>query len=154
MVLLTALLGGLLFGVGLMVSGMANPAKVLGFLDLAGRWDPSLAFVMAGAIAVGSIAFLFAQRRKRSLLGLPMQIPASSAVTLRLVVGSAVFGIGWGLAGICPGPALVNLAGLSAPIVIFVVAMLLGMLGYELWQRQRATKGAPPSAAIAARSDG
>ena len=105
--LLAALISGLLFGVGLMVSGMANPAKVLGFLDMAGRWDPSLAFVMVGAIAVGSIAFLFAKRRKKSLLGLPMQIPASTNVTLRLVLGSAVFGVGWGLAGFCPGPALV-----------------------------------------------
>ncbi|MFM0412702.1 DUF6691 family protein, partial [Paraburkholderia dipogonis] len=101
--LLAALISGLLFGVGLMVSGMANPAKVLGFLDLAGRWDPSLAFVMVGAIAVGSIAFLFAKRRKKSLLGLPMQIPASTNVTMRLVLGSAVFGVGWGLAGFCPG---------------------------------------------------
>lgn len=90
MSLLVAMMSGLLFGVGLMVSGMANPAKVLGFLDLAGRWDPSLALVMAGAIAVGAIAFPFAKRRKKSLLGLPMQIPASANVTLRLVLGSAV----------------------------------------------------------------
>ncbi|OUL85212.1 DUF6691 family protein, partial [Paraburkholderia hospita] len=105
----TALLAGLLFGVGLMVSGMANPAKVLGFLDLAGRWDPSLAFVMAGAIAVGSLAFFAARRRDRSYLGLPMQLPVSTAITPRLVLGSAAFGIGWGLAGFCPGPALVAL---------------------------------------------
>ncbi|WP_054934994.1 YeeE/YedE family protein [Paraburkholderia caribensis] len=138
--LLTALLGGLLFGVGLMVSGMANPAKVLGFLDLAGRWDPSLAFVMAGAIAVGSIAFLFAQRRKRSLLGLPMQIPASSAVTLRLVVGSAVFGIGWGLAGFCPGPALVALGAGFGKGWGFVAAMVCGMAVFEILERAKLSR--------------
>ncbi len=92
MTIVTALLAGLLFGIGLMVSGMANPAKVLGFLDLAGTWDPSLAFVMAGAIAIGLVAFLIAKRRKRSWLGLPMQLPASTAVTLRLVLGSAASG--------------------------------------------------------------
>src|ERR1700692_510544 len=96
---LAALLSGLLFGVGLMLSGMANPAKVLGFLDIAGKWDPSLAFVMVGAIVIGAIAFAFAIRLKKSLLGLPMQIPTSSSVTSRLILGSAVFGVGWGLAG-------------------------------------------------------
>src|SRR5689334_8905560 len=104
---LAALLAGLLFGIGLMVSGMANPAKVLGFLDLAGRWDPSLAFVMAGAIAVGSLAFFVAKRRNSSLLGTPRQRPVGTDITSRLICGSAVFGIGWGLDGFCPGPALV-----------------------------------------------
>jgi uncharacterized membrane protein YedE/YeeE len=138
--LLTALLCGLLFGVGLMMSGMANPAKVLGFLDLAGRWDPSLAFVMAGAIAVGSIAFLFAKRRKRSLLGLPMQIPASSAVTLRLVLGSAVFGVGWGLAGFCPGPALVALGAGVGKAWGFVAAMVGGMAVFESLERAKLSR--------------
>jgi hypothetical protein len=130
--LLTAWVSGLLFGVGLMVSGMANPAKVLGFLDIAGHWDPSLAFVMAGAIAVGSIAFLLAKRRSRSLLGLPMQIPPASAVTLRLVLGSALFGVGWGLAGFCTGPALVALGGGFPKAWGFVAAMLAGMAVFEL----------------------
>lgn len=138
--LLTALLCGLLFGVGLMVSGMANPAMVLGFLDLAGRWDPSLAFVMGGAIAVGSIAFLFAKRRKRSLLGLPMQIPASSAVTLRLVLGSAVFGIGWGLAGFCPGPALVALGAGVGKAWGFVAAMVGGMAVFEFLESAKLSR--------------
>ncbi|ALL65256.1 sulfur transport [Paraburkholderia caribensis MBA4] len=138
--LLTGLLGGLLFGVGLMVSGMANPAKVLGFLDLAGRWDPSLAFVMAGAIAVGSIAFRFAKRRKRSLLGLPMQVPASSTVTLRLVLGSAVFGIGWGLAGFCPGPALVALGAGVGKAWGFVAAMVGGMAVFEILERAKLSR--------------
>jgi LPXTG-motif cell wall-anchored protein len=138
--LLAALLSGLLFGSGLMLSGMANPTKVLGFLDLAGRWDPSLAFVMAGAIAVGSIAFLFAKRRKKSLLGLPMQIPASTVVTLRLVLGSAVFGVGWGLAGFCPGPALVALGAGFPKVWGFVAAMLGGMAVFELLERAKLSR--------------
>ncbi|CAG2138713.1 hypothetical protein LMG31506_01997 [Cupriavidus yeoncheonensis] len=135
MTAITAWLAGLLFGVGLMVSGMANPAKVLGFLDLAGSWDPSLAFVMAGAIAIGSIAFLIARRRKRSLLGLPMQLPAGAAVTLRLVLGSAAFGTGWGLAGFCPGPALVALGAGYPKAVGFVAAMVAGMAVFEIVER-------------------
>jgi len=136
---LTALLAGLLFGFGLMVSGMANPAKVLGFLDLAGRWDPSLAFVMAGAIAVGSLAFFFARRTGRSLLGLPMQLPASTTITPRLVLGSAAFGIGWGLAGFCPGPALVALGAGYPKAVGFVAAMVAGMTVFELLERAKST---------------
>lgn len=138
--LLAALISGLLFGVGLMVSGMANPAKVLGFLDIAGRWDPSLAFVMAGAIALGSIAFLFAKRHKKSLLGLPMQIPASTDVTLRLVLGSAVFGVGWGLAGFCPGPALVALGAGIPKALGFLAAMLAGMAVFELLERAKLSR--------------
>jgi len=136
---LTAILAGLLFGFGLMVSGMANPAKVLGFLDLAGRWDPSLAFVMAGAIAVGSLAFFFARRTRRSLLGLPMQLPASTTITPRLVLGSAAFGIGWGLAGFCPGPALVALGAGYPKAVGFVAAMVAGMTVFELLERAKST---------------
>ncbi|SAL06557.1 membrane protein [Caballeronia arationis] len=135
----TALLAGLLFGVGLMLSGMANPAKVLGFLDLAGRWDPSLAFVMAGAIAVGSLAFFAARRRDRSYLGLPMKLPVSTAITSRLVLGSAAFGIGWGLAGFCPGPALVALGAGYPKAVGFVAAMVAGMAVFELVERTKAT---------------
>lgn len=135
MITLTSLFAGLLFGVGLMVSGMANPAKVQSFLDLAGRWDPSLALVMAGAIAVGALAFLVARRRGRSLLGLPMQLPASTAVTPRLLLGSAAFGIGWGLAGFCPGPALVALGAGYPKAWGFVAAMLAGMAVFELVER-------------------
>jgi uncharacterized membrane protein YedE/YeeE len=138
--LIAALISGLLFGVGLMVSGMANPAKVLGFLDIVGRWDPSLAFVMAGAITVGSIAFLLARRRRKSLLGLPMQIPANSSVTLRLVLGSAVFGVGWGLAGFCPGPALVALGAGFPKAWGFVAAMLAGMAVFELLERAKLSR--------------
>lgn len=133
----TALLAGLLFGVGLMVSGMANPAKVLGFLDLVGRWDPSLALVMVGAIAVGSLAFFAARRRDRSYLGLPMQLPVSTVITPRLVLGSAAFGIGWGLAGFCPGPALVALGAGYPKAVGFLAAMVAGMTVFELIERTR-----------------
>ncbi|MBP0637380.1 MULTISPECIES: DUF6691 family protein [unclassified Cupriavidus] len=139
MTAITALLAGLLFGVGLMVSGMANPAKVLGFLDLAGTWDPSLAFVMVGAIAVGTLAFIVARRRKRSFLGLPVQLPASTTVTLRLVLGSAAFGIGWGLAGFCPGPALVALGAGYPKAVGFVAAMMAGMLAFEVLERAKSS---------------
>ncbi|SPS02876.1 DUF6691 family protein [Cupriavidus taiwanensis] len=139
MTAITALLAGLLFGVGLMVSGMANPAKVLSFLDLAGSWDPSLAFVMVGAIAVGTVAFVVAKRRKRSFLGLPVQLPASTTVTLRLVLGSAAFGIGWGLAGFCPGPALVALGAGYPKAVGFIAAMLAGMLVFEVLERARSS---------------
>ncbi|MFP3183559.1 MAG: DUF6691 family protein [Paraburkholderia sp.] len=143
MALLTAFLSGLLFGVGLLVSGMANPAKVLGFLDIAGRWDPSLIMVMAGAIAVGSAGFHFVRRSKESLLGLPMQIPAGTGVTKRLVLGSVVFGVGWGLAGFCPGPALVAL-GLGFPKAWgFVAAMLAGMAAFELIDRLKACRRQP-----------
>ena len=105
MEIFVALVVGSLFGIGLLVSGMVDPSKVLGFLDLAGEWDPSLALVMAGAILVGAIAFGLAANRSRTLLGGVMRLPAATAIDRRLVLGSAVFGVGWGLAGYCPGPA-------------------------------------------------
>ncbi|KVH04240.1 DUF6691 family protein [Burkholderia sp. BCCIQ04A] len=132
-----AFLAGLLFGVGLIVSGMADPRKVLGFLDLAGRWDPSLALVMAGAIGVAVFGFAWAKRRTRSWLGLPMQLPAQRAITVRLVAGSAVFGIGWGIAGFCPGPAIVSIGFGVAEGIGFVVAMLAGMALFEWIERRR-----------------
>ncbi|RQS36495.1 hypothetical protein DIE03_04970 [Burkholderia sp. Bp8992] len=132
-----AFLGGLLFGIGLIVSGMANPQKVLGFLDLAGRWDPSLAFVMAGAVGVAVFAFAWAKRRTLSWLGLPIRLPAVRAITVRLVAGSAVFGIGWGMAGFCPGPAIVSIGFGSAKGIAFVVAMLAGMAIFEWVERRR-----------------
>lgn len=131
-VLFFALVSGLLFGLGLILSGMANPAKVLGFLDLAGAWDPSLALVMGGAIAIGSIAFAIAKKRHLSYLGLSMQIPTNRAIDKRLALGSIVFGIGWGLAGICPGPAIVLLGAGSIKGAVFVSSMLMGMGIYQL----------------------
>lgn len=137
MFVLTSLLAGLVFGLGLIVSGMANPAKVLGFLDLAGRWDPSLALVMAGAIAVGSIAFLLAKNRTRSLLGAEMKLPTTSHIDRRLVTGSALFGMGWGIAGFCPGPGLVALGMGESKALVFVAAMLAGMVVFEILERRR-----------------
>ena len=136
MYVFTSLLAGLVFGIGLVVSGMADPAKVIGFLDLAGRWNPSLAFVMAGAIAVGVIAFAFARRRTRSFLNTAMALPSNSAVDRRLVLGSLVFGVGWGIAGFCPGPGLVALGMGESKALIFVVAMVAGMAVFERLERR------------------
>ena len=132
---LFAFVAGLVFGLGLIVSGMANPAKVLGFLDIAGNWDPSLVLVMAGAIAVSLVAFALARRRTMSALGLPMQVPSDRTIDARLIGGSVVFGIGWGLAGFCPGPAIVALGAGYAKAGVFVAAMLLGMGAFELIER-------------------
>jgi uncharacterized membrane protein YedE/YeeE len=125
--LFASFVAGLVFGIGLLLAGMANPAKVLGFLDLAGAWDPSLALVMAGAVAVGSLAFALAKRRPVALLGDPMQLPTARRIDRRLVLGSLVFGVGWGLAGFCPGPALVALGEGAGQAAVFVLAMLAGM---------------------------
>jgi hypothetical protein len=132
MIVFFSFVAGLVFGLGLIVSGMANPAKVLGFLDLAGPWDPSLAFVMAGAIAVGACAFAFARRRSTTLLHLPMNLPTAHKLDRRLVGGSLLFGVGWGVAGFCPGPALVALGMGEAKAVVFVAAMLVGMGLFEV----------------------
>jgi len=137
MQILTSLLAGLVFGLGLLLSGMADPAKVLGFLDLAGAWDPSLALVMGGAIAVGLPAFALARRRSQSLLGAPMRLPTVRRIDRRLVGGSLLFGIGWGIAGFCPGPALVALGMGKAQALVFVAAMLAGMGLFELLERRR-----------------
>ena len=134
---LTALLAGLLFGIGLLLAGMANPTKVLGFLDLAGAWDPSLALVMLGAIAVAAGPLAWAKHRAQSLLGAPMQIPAKRELDRRLIGGSLVFGVGWGIAGICPGPALAILLSGHWQVIIFVLAMLAGMLLFTALERRR-----------------
>ena len=134
-----AFLVGLLFGFGLIVSGMSDPAKVLGFLDLAGAWDPSLALVMAGAVAVGLVAFRLFRDRSRSLLGMPLQMPTARRIDRRLLAGSALFGIGWGLAGICPGPALVLLGAGSPPGMLFTAGLLGGMTAFEAHRRRRET---------------
>jgi len=141
---ITALLSGLVFGLGLIVSGMVNPAKVLGFLDLAGAWDPSLALVMAGAVAVGFFAFLAAKKRTRSLIGAEMKLPTASAINRRLLEGSALFGVGWGVAGFCPGPGLAALGMGEPKALVFVAAMLVGM-GIFTWleNRERGMKAEP-----------
>jgi uncharacterized protein len=132
---LSAFLVGLLFGVGLILSGMTDPSKVVGFLDLAGAWDPSLAFVMGGAVLVGLVAFRFARKRAKAFLGGAMHLPESRDIDRRLVLGSVVFGIGWGVAGFCPGPALVSLGAGQDKAVVFVLAMLAGMVIFELAER-------------------
>lgn len=144
MYLLVSFAVGLLFGLGLIVSGMANPAKVLGFLDLAGAWDPSLALVMAGAIAVGVVGFAVAGRRARSWLGLPMQLPSNRVVDRRLIAGGLLFGAGWGLAGFCPGPAVVALGAGYWQAGVFVAAMLVGMAVYEVAERFGARRTLQP----------
>ena len=134
MLILTSLLAGLVFGLGLILSGMANPAKVLGFLDLAGAWDPSLALVMGGAVAVSALAFTWVRRRRVSLLGAALRLPTARTIDRRLVLGSVVFGVGWGLAGFCPGPALVALGMGNGKALIFVAAMLAGMGLFALFE--------------------
>ena len=133
----TSLFAGLVFGLGLIVSGMANPAKVRGFLDLAGPWDPSLAFVMAGAIAVAAVAFASAKKRTVSVLGAGMKLSTSRDIDRQLVIGSVLFGIGWGVAGFCPGPGLVALGMGEIKALVFVVAMLVGMGIFELLERRK-----------------
>lgn len=139
MAIFASLLAGLVFGLGLILSGMANPAKVLGFLDLAGAWDPSLALVMVGAIAVGLVAFALVRQRTQSFLGLDMKLPTARHIDGRLVGGSLLFGVGWGIAGFCPGPALAALGMGEIKAVVFVGVMLFGMGLFELFER----RGAP-----------
>ena len=126
---------GLLFGLGLLLSGMTDPGKVIGFLDLTGQWDPSLAFVMCGAIGVGYFAFALAKKRTQSFLGGALHLPTSSQIDRRLLIGSALFGAGWGIAGFCPGPGLVSMFSGQPKAVVFVVAMLVGMAVFELADR-------------------
>ena len=134
---LTAFLSGLVLGIGLLVSGMADPAKVLGFLDITGFWDPSLALVMGGAVMAGLIAFRLAGRRATSYLGLPLAWSAARQVDRRLIGGSLVFGVGWGLVGLCPGPALVGLGAGQWQAVVFVAAMLAGMGIFQWLEKPR-----------------
>lgn len=128
---LIATASGLLFGWGLIASGMTQPTKVRAFLDVFGLWDPSLALVMGGAIAVGSIAFAVARRRRTAWNGEPLQIPTNTTIDARLIGGGVLFGIGWGLAGFCPGPALVAASSGLGSAWIFVAAMLVGMAVHD-----------------------
>ena len=141
---LTEFAVGLLFGLGLILAGMTDPGKVIGFLDLAGTWDPSLALVMGGAIAVGVGAFAVARRRTVAFLGGAMHLPSASAIDRRLVVGSLVFGAGWGLAGFCPGPAIVSAGAGQWQAWVFTLAMLAGMWVHELSAQGPAAQPAAP----------
>lgn len=133
--ILSSFIVGLIFGIGLILSGMTDPSKVIGFLDVAGLWDPSLAFVMGGAILVGVVAFRFARKRTAAFLGGAMRLPTRDDIDRRLVLGSLVFGVGWGMAGFCPGPALTALGTGNGKAVIFVLAMIAGMALFELADR-------------------
>jgi len=134
---LMAFLAGLTFGIGLLTAGMANPAKVLAFLDLGGAWDPSLALVMAAAIGVAFLPFSWARTQRVSVLGAPMQLPGKRELDRRLIGGSLLFGIGWGIAGICPGPAVALLLTGRWQVLLFVAAMLVGMLVFAALERRR-----------------
>ncbi|MBC7684326.1 MAG: YeeE/YedE family protein [Bdellovibrionales bacterium] len=142
MTIISALLSGLLFGLGLIVSGMTDPSKVLGFLDLAGKWDPSLAFVMGGAVVIGSLAFPQVSKRTISVFGSAMRVPTATTIERRLVLGGLTFGVGWGLAGYCPGPALASLVQGGTKPWVFVIAMLVGMALFEVIERSKTKREA------------
>ena len=127
---------GLIFGLGLILSGMSNPEKVLGFLDLAGSWDPSLAFVMGGGVIVAFIAFTLAKKRTQAFFGDALRLPTAKQIDKKLLIGSLLFGAGWGLAGFCPGPALVSVGAGYSQALILVVAMIVGMLLVEVFSRK------------------
>jgi uncharacterized membrane protein YedE/YeeE len=140
---LASFLCGLVFGAGLMISGMTQPAKVLGFLDIFGRWDPTLVFVMVSALAITSVGYAWARWQGRPIFAAQHFWPNRTDIDRPLIVGSVLFGIGWGLAGLCPGPALVDLASLSPRVIVFVIAMIAGMSAQGVWHRH-----APPAIAI------
>jgi uncharacterized membrane protein YedE/YeeE len=147
MVSLAAWICGLVFGLGLLVSGMTDPAKVLGFLDVAGPWDPSLACVMGAALAVALPAFRLAKARDTSLFGAPVMLPTATSIDRPLLLGAALFGIGWGLVGLCPGPALVALVTGGAKAWIFGLAMFAGMAAHEAWRHRVSTRRTDAQAA-------
>lgn len=137
---ITAGLAGLLLGLGLILSGMANPAKVVGFLDVAGPWDPSLGLVMGGGLVAGSIGFALLKKQPTTLLGEPLNLPTSRKIDLRLIMGSVLFGIGWGITGICPGPGLVLLGAGIPEGVIYIASLLVGMALYSVIEKLRHTR--------------
>ena len=134
---LTAAICGILFGFGLIISGMAQPAKVLNFLDLLGRWDPSLALVMAAALAVSGAGYALAKRRPAPYAAVSWSWPTNSAIDAPLLAGASLFGLGWGLVGLCPGPALVDLVTLHPKVIGFVIAMGAGMIAHDWWREAR-----------------
>jgi len=149
---LASLLCGLIFGAGLVVSGMTQPAKVLGFLDVLGRWDPTLAFVMVGALAVSGIGYALA-RGRRPVCAATQSWPTATDIDRRLIIGAVLFGTGWGMVGLCPGPALTDLASLSSRVVVFVFAMIVGVIAWEWWHSHQGSSQAIGNTALEA-SDG
>jgi uncharacterized membrane protein YedE/YeeE len=153
MLMFACLFCGFVFGWGLLISGMMQPAKVLAFLDIFGAWDPSLAVVMAAALAVSSLGYAFAKRRPRPIFAERSLWPDRKDIDGPLVLGSLSFGIGWGLVGLCPGPALENLATLSPKVIVFVLAMAAGMALHDRWQHRRAPDSRPAKPVLAASGD-
>jgi uncharacterized membrane protein YedE/YeeE len=147
--ILIALLAGVLFGAGLAVSGMADPARVRGFLDVFGHWDPTLAFVMGGAVIMMAVAWLLKARTQKPLAAEAYVLPLTAAIDARLIAGAAAFGVGWGVSGLCPGPAIADLALAPGSAVLFVAPMLLGMLLHRIVSRRARpiALGANPSTA-------
>ncbi len=150
MLMIASLLAGLVFGTGLLISGMVSPTKVLAFLDIFGAWDPSLAVVMVAALAVSAPGFMLANGRSRPLLAAQSVWPTKKQIDRPLFVGAALFGVGWGLVGLCPGPALESLATLSPGVIAFVAAMAVGMILQNIWQRSRAIASREKALAIGA----
>ena len=150
MLMVASLLSGLVFGAGLLISGMVRPTKVLAFLDIFGAWDPSLAVVMISALAVSAPGFMLASGRSRPLLAAQSVWPAKNQIDRPLIVGAVLFGVGWGLVGLCPGPALENLATLSPGVIAFVAAMAVGMILQNIWQRPGAITSREKALAIGA----
>jgi uncharacterized membrane protein YedE/YeeE len=144
----------LIFGFGLLISGMTQPAKVLGFLDIFGRWDPTLAFVMASALVISGIGFALVRQQRRPVLAAQHLWPTRTDIDQPLIIGSVLFGIGWGLVGLCPGPALVNLAGLMPRVIVFVLAMAVGMTIKDLWDRWVPSAIVVRDAALSKSNDG
>ena len=145
-----AFLSGIVFGIGLLVSGMTDPAKVIAFLDIAGPWDPSLILVMVTAVVVALVPMQLAQRRARSLVGEKIAFPSTQGITGKLILGSAIFGIGWGMTGLCPGPSLASLAASTWQEWLFFSSMVAGMIGFELWQRMGQRTRSAPAVPLAA----
>ncbi|MGV3581707.1 MAG: DUF6691 family protein [Methylophilus sp.] len=133
--IISAFITGLIFGIGLIISGMTNPAKIIGFLDITGQWDPSLLLVMLGAVSISFFAFRFVERKPVSLLGDNIQLPKKTGLDKSLILGAVLFGIGWGLAGYCPGPALASLSSGLLPPVLFVLTMITGMGVFEIYKK-------------------
>jgi uncharacterized membrane protein YedE/YeeE len=143
-----AFLCGILFGIGLLVSGMTDPAKVIAFLDIAGAWDPSLILVMITAVLVALVPMQMAQRRTKTILGEKIAFPTTSGITGKLILGSAIFGVGWGMTGLCPGPSLASLGASTWQEWLFFGSMVTGMIAFEVWQRADSRAHTPPSAQL------
>ena len=140
--IVAGLIGGLVFGIGLAVSGMTDPAVVIGFLDVAGAWNPALMFVLAGAVVVTFVGYRIVQKRTAPLLAPRFTLPTATAIDAELVGGAVVFGIGWGLAGYCPGPAIASIAALYPGTLVFLVAMVVGMIGARIVRASRSRPAA------------